>query len=136
MQGTLLRKLISGQTEFLQARHAVLTANLANADTPGFKPKDIAAPNFAKLVERSTRQTPVIGMAKTSAGHQQGSGSARSSSDARKVDGYEVALAGNAVIIEEQAQKLQQTRLDYELTTGIYTKLKGIMRTALGNNGG
>lgn len=135
MQGTFLRKLISGQTNYLQARHAVLTGNLANADTPGYKPKDIASPDFAALVDRATKKRSPIGLERTNTEHLAATTIRQFNGQGRTVGGYEISPAGNAVVIEEQAQKLQETRLQYELTTGIYTKLKGIMRTALGSNG-
>lgn len=135
MQGTFLRKLISGQTEYLQARHAVLSGNLANADTPGYKPQDIKAPDFAKLIDRATNKRMPIDLSRTNDSHIQGSALRQIDADAKKVGGYEISPTGNAVVIEEQAQKLQETRLQYELTTGIYAKIKGMRQIALGNGG-
>lgn len=135
MQGTLLQRLISGQNAFLQARHAVLTTNLANADSPDYQPLDVQKPDFAKLVDRSRRPGASLSMAQTDASHASGVALKPSEVGAREVDGFETAPSGNAVVLEEQAHKLQETRLAYELTTSIYSKYMRLMRTAIGGSG-
>lgn len=131
----LLRQLLSGQIQYLQARHAVLTNNLSNADTPGFAPKDIAAPDFAALVDRAKRDNLPMQLNRTAVSHLAGTSAHKEDGDSETVEGFEVSPAGNAVVIEEQAQKLQETRLQYELASGIYEKLRAMRRTALGSTG-
>ena len=113
----------------------MLTTNLSNADTPDYVPNDIAKPGFAKLIERANRQAMPVDLQRTNGQHFEGLAMRRVQVGQRETDSFEVAPAGNAVIIEEQAQKLQETRLQYEMSTGIYTKIKGLMQTALGNSG-
>jgi len=135
MQGTLLQRLISGQNAFLQARHAVLTGNLANADTPDYQPRDVRQPDFARLVERARRPGASLPLAQTDTAHAAGVAIKPADVGARRVDGFETAPSGNAVVLEEQAHKLQETRLAYELTTSIYAKYLRLMRTAIGAGG-
>ena len=47
-------------------------------------------------------------------------------------EGWETAPSGNAVVIEEQAQKLAQTQIEHQLATSLYGKYVGLMRIALG----
>jgi flagellar basal-body rod protein FlgB len=46
---------------------------------------------------------------------------------------YEVAPAGNSVIIEEQLMDAGQNAADYNLMLNIMQKQVGMIRTALGN---
>ena len=50
--------------------------------------------------------------------------------DQRQV--YEVAPAGNAVILEEQMLKSSENNMDYNLMTTLYQKNVGLIRAALG----
>ena len=65
-----------------------------------------------------------------------GSGTRRQEIDSRRVDGYETAPAGNAVVLDEQMGKLAETQLDYELTTNLYRRQVGMLKTALGSSQG
>ena len=50
-------------------------------------------------------------------------------------DTYEVAPAGNAVILEEQLMKVAETQSDFRLATNLYNKHLSMIKTALGRNG-
>ena len=52
------------------------------------------------------------------------------------MDGYETAPSGNAVVLDEQMGKLAETQLDYELTTNLYRRQVGLIKTALGTGQG
>ncbi|MEZ5825097.1 MAG: flagellar basal body rod protein FlgB [Geminicoccaceae bacterium] len=132
MQGTLLQSLISGKTAWLQARHVVLAQNVANADTPDFRPRDMVEESFDKLVARTERRSHGIELSRTDAHHIPAVGSTRLDGEGRKVDGFETAPAGNSVILEEQAEKMQQVQIDHQLTTNIYAKMVKLMKTAIG----
>lgn len=132
VQATLLQSLISGKTAWLQARHVVLAQNVANADTPGFQPRDLAEESFDRLIDRAQRRTTGIELTRTDKQHIPAVGTARLDGNGRRVDGFETAPAGNSVILEEQAEKMQQVQLDHELTTNIYAKMVKLMKTAIG----
>ncbi len=46
-----LFKLISARMSWLAQRQVVLGQNLANADTPNYRPKDLREADFARLAE-------------------------------------------------------------------------------------
>src|SRR3954467_15957499 len=50
---------------WLDARQRVLAQNIAHADTPGYRPRDL--PDFARLVQRQGGQP--VGLARTDAQH-------------------------------------------------------------------
>lgn len=129
---TNLFDLAAARAQWLARRHAVLAANVANADTPDFRPLDLREPTPERLIA-GARAPAGVGLARTNPAHAEGAAPRPPAGDrGRRGEGWETAPAGNAVVIEEQAQKLAQTQLDHQLATGIYGKLVGLMRGALG----
>ncbi len=108
-----------------QERQRVLAENVANADTPKFKPRDLTDPKFDS-------QTPTgISLAQTSSAHLSGlSGGSRFSRD-RQV-GYETRPTGNAVQLEDEMLKVAANQMDYQAATSLYTRSLGLVKTALG----
>jgi flagellar basal-body rod protein FlgB len=103
-------------------RQAVISDNLANADTPGYKAK-----NLLPLQSSSS-----IGLRRTSPMHIAGIGA---SSDAKVINDpntrYET-IDGNTVVIEDQMLKMTENNLEQRTTLGLMRKMTGLMRTAIG----
>ena len=129
-----LLDLISSRTGWLARRHAVLSGNIANADTPRFTPLDLKPQRPGQLARP---QAPTgLGLVRTSSVHLAGTPPAPGPGDqGSRTDGWETAPSGNAVVLEEQAQKLAQTQIEHQLATGLYGKYMGMLRTALGVGG-
>lgn len=131
-----LFKAIGAKMDFLGQRQRVISQNVSNADTPGFRPKDIKEADFGKVLKNITQETnsvPTVSLAATREGHV-GSNTDVNVDDPRKQkQTYEVAPVGNAVIMEEQLLKAGRTVMDYNLMTNLYQKNTGLIRTALGN---
>jgi flagellar basal-body rod protein FlgB len=132
-----LFELLSGWAAWLAERQGVLSRNVANADTPGFRPLDLAPASFEQLLRHGSGPAmPAVAMARTAVGHLAGSATAAPAAGASfrpvKAGSYEVAPSGNAVVLPEQLQKMAQTELDYQLTTNLYRRFLGMTRTALG----
>jgi len=128
-----LFQLLSARAGFLQARHAVLAQNVANADTPRFQPKDLVEPDFAAALEGRGSAVAPVTVSRTRAGHLPGLPSTGAGLPARAFDGFEMAPAGNEVVIEEQIRRLGSAERGYQLATSVYGKYVGLMRSALGN---
>ncbi|MFO1153512.1 MAG: hypothetical protein U1E42_07575 [Rhodospirillales bacterium] len=115
---------------WLEQRQAVLAEGIANADTPGYRPYDLAPLTFADTLEGGTaRLQPVI-----SDPQHIGAGAVDATGDAKKVAAkrtYEVAPAGNAVDLEEQMAKVNETLLAHNLTTQLYRKYLSLVRIAV-----
>src|ERR1700760_640414 len=84
-----------------QERQRVLAENVANSDTPNFKPRDLVEPAFD--ASGSAVGGP-LAMMRTSAGHIAPSG-APDSFDQDKKGGFETRPAGNAVNLEDEMLK-------------------------------
>ena len=113
---------------WLNQRQKVLAQNIANSDTPGYRPKDLKELTFREMVGSANRA--LIPKA-TNAGHIQ-IGSASGYRVRAETQPFESAPGGNAVILEEQMMKVQENQIDYELTTNLYKKHIGMLKTALG----
>jgi flagellar basal-body rod protein FlgB len=109
---------------WLDSRQRLLAQNVANADTPGFRPRD-AVP-FAQLL---ARRVGAPGVAVTDARHIIPAGARAGEVAARVTDR---TPNGNAVSIEEQALRIAETDQAHALAMGLHRKYLGLFRTALG----
>ena len=112
-----------------QERQRVLSENVANADTPNFRPRDLTQPTF----ERNAVATVApLQLARTDAAHQPGriSDATRFNVDSRGT--FEIRPAGNAVNLEDEMMKVAATQMDYQTATSLYTRSLGMIKTALG----
>lgn len=132
-----LFQLLSARMGWLSQRQAVLAQNIANADTPDYRPRDLREKDFLRLAQGYAGRPTRIAVAKTDQGHLAGKGSARIGlAGAEQRLPYEISPDGNAVILEEQTAKAGQTALDHQLASNVYKKYIGMIKTALGNSGG
>lgn len=132
-----LFRILSARMGWLSQRQAILAQNIANADTPDYRPKDLQAKDFRRLAQGHAGQPTRIAVNKTDQSHLDGRTSAWFSLAGRDQPmPYEVSPDGNAVILEEQTAKAGQTALDHQLASNIYRKYVGMFRIALGTTGG
>mgnify|MGYP005862074437 CR=1 FL=1 len=129
MQASLFG-LLSAKSAWLGQRQAVLARNIANADTPRFQPQDLV-PFATALKDAASRLAPP-GMMLTDKAHLAAAPAEPQGARASRVASYEIAPAGNAVVLEEEMQKLGATKLEHDLATGLYRKYAGLMRQAIG----
>ena len=119
-----------------EERQKVLSQNIANADTAGYKPKDIAPMDFKTILESTASKLPMTstGLATTNPAHLGAGGSTAGKVSAAKKERnpYEASPTGNAVVLEEQLLKMNENYTDHRLTTTIYQKnidmLKNVTR--------
>jgi flagellar basal-body rod protein FlgB len=112
-----------------QERQRVLSENVANSDTPNFKPRDLLEPKFD-----STGVPGSIGslaMMRTSGNHITPSGGVESFEHNGKV-GFETRPAGNAVNLEDEMLKVSANQMDYAAVTSLYTRSLHLLKTAIG----
>jgi len=132
-----LFKVLSARMTWLSQRQAVLAQNIANADTPDYRPRDLQEKSFSRLVQGHVARPSSIAVIKTDHSHLDGKARARLSlNDRDQPSPFEVSPDGNAVVLEEQTAKAGQTALDHQLASNIYRKYIGMFRTALGASGG
>lgn len=124
--------LMKGQLGWLGRRQEVLAQNIANSDTPNYKPSDLQAFNFPDMVKRQQMQQG-RGLTTTSSMHFAGARTLTSPfAEAQDTAPFETAPNGNAVVLEEQMAKLGETQIQHRLTTELYRKHIGMIKIAIG----
>ena len=123
--------LLRERMQWHQARQKVLAENVSNADTPGFRPRDLA---------KFTVQTPADGSAKASVGvdrtdpmHLASAGA--SGQDERSARRFETRPSGNAVSLDDEMLKVAENQSEYQLATTLYQKSLAMLRHAAGVKG-
>jgi len=121
---------ITQRMGWLTQRQQVLAQNIANSDTPGYRPKDIEEIKFGDLVGAGRK----LKLAGTSNKHLNLRDASKTSNFRvhTQDETYGIAPNENAVVVEEQMLKVAETRIDYETMTVLYKKHIGMIRTALG----
>jgi len=100
-------------------------------------PPAIDEQDFKKLTQGFAGRPTHLPIAQTAEAHLNGMVGARIGLTGREQPmPYETAPDGNAVILEEQTAKAGKTALDHQLASNIYRKYVGMIKIALGSNGG
>lgn len=132
MDNIALFQGIGAKMDFLNQRQRVISQNIANTDTPSYKPHDVVKPDFSKVLKGvADKSRPHVGLETTNEGHLPPPGIGEPRNDEQDKT-YEVAPVGNAVIMEEQLLNSNQTVADYNLMTNLMRKNVGLIQTALG----
>jgi flagellar basal-body rod protein FlgB len=107
-----------------QERQRLLAENVSNADTPKFRPRDLAPPQM-------NAAPAALSLTRTSDTHLAGAqGGASFQLDRRGQ--FEVRPAGNAVSLEDEMMKVASNQMDYQAVTALYTRGLALIKNALG----
>ncbi len=129
-----LFNIMKTKLDYLSQRQAVLAQNIANADTPGYKAKDVAAPDFKKLVHANTTPATKLRLAATQGNHiQQSSASGGSFRIIKRANTSELNPNGNNVTIEDEVAKAAQNQQEYQKALNLYSKSISMFKMAIGN---
>jgi len=107
-------------------RQAVLAQNIANANTPGYKPHDVvpftkALATVQSVAPERTQPTHLAGTLAVAAPNE-------------VIDRSHMHTAdGNAVSLDEQLVKLADTETTHSFVASIYRSYLGMFNTALGH---
>lgn len=123
-----LLHLLSQKMAWLSQRQEVLSQNVANADTPGYRPNDLAPMDFKGTLRSLNRLEAV----KTRPGHIGVSLRAPGAFAVVEDRIVEASPNGNAVDLESQMIKMAEVQMDYQLVTNLYRKHVGMIKAALG----
>lgn len=128
-----LFKALGAKMDYLNQRQTIISQNVANADTPGYRPMDLKEVDFGTVLKGVTKSgRGGVQMVSTNAMHVGGSDEVAQAKEGKQKKVYEVSPDGNAVIMEEQMLKSGQTVMDYNLMTSLYQKNISMIKTALG----
>jgi flagellar basal-body rod protein FlgB len=125
--------LFSALTEKMkwhQTRQGLLAENVANAETPGFKGRDLKAFGFAEHMQNLSMAK--ISTVATNPGHISVMGTDADGFGARQLNNFEITPEGNGVTLEDEMMKVTGNQMDYEAVTAIYSRSIKMIKTALG----
>ena len=106
-------------------RQSVIARNIANADTPGFRARDLQS--FSETYGQATRD---VVLAQTRPGHQ--TGAALGPSYAVVDAGGRPSPNGNTVSLEGEMVRATRAQSDHTTALTVYRSSLDILRTALG----
>jgi len=116
-------------------QQAVLAQNIANADTPGYKARDVTPPDFKSLLGSGGKGSAhKLQMTTTSPMHMgMGVGANTEFKVHARATTDELKPNGNNVSIEEEMPKVAMNQADYQKVMGMYGKMVTMFKTAIGS---
>jgi flagellar basal-body rod protein FlgB len=125
---------LKSKMKWHQARQRVLAENVANADSPDYRPQDLVPVSFQESLRRNSPQS--MGVIRTHQAHFNANiASSFGSPDSERGTDWEINPSGNAVVLEEQMMKVSENQFDYQMASSIYSRSLGLLRTAIGRKG-
>lgn len=112
MQPVYLFDLASRQAQWLSVRQATVAENVANANTPSYRAKEVEP--FAATLDRTQ-----LAMAATGPGHIGFSPAVVRAAEIRDIAGAQAGPSGNSVRLEQELIKSGEVSRDYSLNTSL-----------------
>jgi flagellar basal-body rod protein FlgB len=107
-----LFELASSQARYLELRQSTIATNVANANTPGFKARDVEP--FNKVLDGMP-----VRLATTSPSHLQLSPAESDTRATAKKDSWDVVHSGNSVSLEQEMIKGSDVSRDYSMNSAV-----------------
>jgi len=126
--------MLRTRLDWSQQRQLLLAQNVANADTPNYRGRDIAPLRFEAPGQVASGGVKPVAMAQTESGHIAGIGTSGSAFRSETDKKYETQPGGNTVNLEEEMMKVAATQMDYQAVTALYTRSLSLLKTALGRS--
>jgi flagellar basal-body rod protein FlgB len=117
--------LMKSKLGYNSQREKLISQNVANADTPGYSPKDLKAFTITSSTGLNTSGSlSMVQPARTEPGHLAPPAAMGPSAQWRSYStaDSETKLDGNKVSVEDEMSKMTQSRMDYEAVIGFYEK--------------
>lgn len=126
-------ELFAAYLERSSFRHKVLSENMANVNTPGYKADEVPEARDHEELMGDKGSIQKVRMLKTSRMHLQGQekGSSKFTKEKLK-DPYEIKPNGNNVSIAQQMTKLSQNQQDYNASVKGYATMNALVSAVLG----
>ncbi|ARE40398.1 Flagellar basal-body rod protein FlgB [Rhodovulum sp. P5] len=119
-------RMAHGLAEHAGHRQTVIARNVANADTPGFRAKDIDG--FSEFYSKSDEG---LSLRTTRANHFSAGDSLGQNIELFDSEG-DVDPNGNSVSLESEMVKAAETKRQHDMALAVYHSSMGILRTSLG----
>ena len=127
-QVTLI-SILKSRMQYHEARQKTLAENVANSDTPGFKPQDLRP--FADILGGPQNAS----MMRTQAMHLPQIDDANGQFGGKNAPKFETVPSGNAVNLEDEMTKVSMNQLDFQTAASLYQRSMGYLKIAIGRRG-
>ncbi len=128
-----LMSMLAKRMAWLNQRQSVLAQNVANANTPNYKPRDLKPLDFDSLARGAAAK---LTLATTKPGHLRATETMGGASPTMRRRTLETTPTGNAVSLEEEMMKVGRNSMEYDLAVSLYRKNMALLRAALGGRRG
>jgi flagellar basal-body rod protein FlgB len=119
--------MLHQRMEWHQQRQRVLAENIANADTPNYRARDLAPPDFARQVRAAA-----LALDSTSPAHISAASGGGLQFKTDSSGRYAVRPRGNSVTHEDEMMKVASNQLDFEAAASLYTHSLALIKLAIG----
>ncbi len=119
--------MLRQRLEWHQERQRVLAENVANADTPNYRARDLAPLSFDRELAAAS-----LGLVRTEPGHIAAASGSQFETDSGGRD--EVRPRGNSVTHEDEMMKVASNQMDFEAAASLYTHSLELIKMAFGKS--
>jgi len=126
-----LFSMLKTRMHWLEDRQKLLAENVANANTPHYRARDLKQLDFRGELEVSLAGG--LPLRTTGPGHVGASNGTRGFDQAAS-GGFETTPSQNSVVLEDEMMKVAQTQLDHQTAISLYQRGIGMIKTALGKS--
>jgi flagellar basal-body rod protein FlgB len=127
-----LLSALADKMRWHQTRQSLLAENVANAETPGYRGRDLAAFDFAEQVKANSSAS-VVTLA-TDPNHLVAQSRGDNGFGLTDAHTFEITPEGNGITLEDEMMKVTANQMDYQAITTLYTRSLKLIRTALGRS--
>lgn len=121
--------LLRARLDQLSERQRLISENIANASTPGYRPRDLDTSAFERMLQARAGGGGLT-MAQTNPGHMGPGGSLAGARIETRPDS-ETTIDGNAVVLEDEMTRAAETRMAFETGIALYQKGLQLVRMAV-----
>jgi flagellar basal-body rod protein FlgB len=121
--------MLRARLDQLSERQRLIAENIANASTPGYRPRDVDTSGFERMLASAAGGRGGVTLVRTNPGHMAPGGGGGATSVVTR-DDSETTIDGNAVVLEEQMARAAETRMQFETGIALYQKGLELVRMA------
>ncbi|KQP55226.1 flagellar biosynthesis protein FlgB [Methylobacterium sp. Leaf399] len=126
MTGVYLFEIASQQARHLAVRQATIASNVANANTPDYKARDVVP--FAEVLSRAGSMT---GLAMTASAHVASAESPVPTRPVKAEAAWDALETSSSVSLEQEMLKAGEVSRDHNLNTGIVKAFHRMLMSAV-----
>lgn len=123
-----LFSMLKTHMRWLETRQRLLAENVANAETPGYRGRDLKPTDFTRQLQAATS----VQMISTNSGHLAGVTQSDPSFQSDRSQPFEVTPRGNSVSLEEEMMRVAQNQVDHQTAATLYSRSLGLIKAAIG----